>query len=369
MSRNSPSIHNTRRRRSGQAAVLAAAIFFTMVIFAAMSTNLGILVNDKIRMQNTVDLATYTVAMREAEVLNELTLINQQIYQMVAQCRTQLIAGGAWQDCLCTERSPPADAIIAACQAALDPLILSFVQLAEYSVSVAPALEDGRSAAEANFTGTGDYAYFMENELGSPTASGTYYLNYTTNLSGGGSVPAIATYQNTTVTLNYMHMTFCALCTVPVVFYPETDVSAWFYKSNDSPEIWVAGRVKGTPQKRFLDVAYGSYPDGGFFGASSTGGDDTLWAYAVAKPFEGSVGPSHSSISSSDRDGEWYAFGPVFGPYTGGDPYSDLGFTDEYRARLVGINEAVSGSSSPVALIQSDGSNNGKNWNMSYFKH
>jgi hypothetical protein len=361
-------LRRERRQRRGQAAVLAAAIFFTLVIFAAMSTNLGIVVNDKIRMQNTADLATYTVAMREAEVLNELTLVNRQILNLVGQCRDQLMAGTPWPDCLCQERSPAADAIIQACQSALDPLILSFVQLAEYNSSVAPALEDGRSAAEANFEGTGNYAYFMEQEAGSPTFEGTYYVNYDTNISGGGSYPAIANYENVTVTLNYMHMTFCVYCTVPLIFFPETAVAAWFYKTNDDPEIWVAGRVKGTPKKRFLDIDYGSYPDGGFFGSSSTGGDDTLWAYSVAKPFEGSVGPSHSSIPGTDRTGEW-TFGPIYVSHTTfGKDYDALGFMDEYRARLVGMNEEVSGIS-PPSLAYLDGINEGKLWNVSYFKH
>ncbi len=358
-----------RRQRRGQAAVLAAALFFTLVIFGAMSTNLGMLVNDKIRMQNTADLATYTVAMREAEVLNELTLVNREILNLVGECRDQLMAGTPWSDCLCQERSPAADAIIAACQSALDPLILSFVQLAEYSSSVAPALEDGRSAAEANFEGTGDYAYFMEQEPGSPTFEGSYYINYETNLAGGGTYPAIANYQNVTVTLNYMHMTFCVFCTVPLIYYPQTDVAAWFYKTTDDPEIWVAGRVKGTPKKRFLDIDYGSFPDGGFFGASSTGGDDTLWAYSVAKPFEGSVGPSHSSISDSDRSGEWMT-GQIYVSHTTfGKDYDALGFMDEYRARLAGMNENLAGGATPTTLASMDGLNEGKSWNTSYFKH
>ncbi len=356
------------RRRGGQAAVFVAMILFTLVIFLAMATNIGIVVNDKIRMQNTADLATYAAAYSEAQVLNELVYLNGQIADAVAMCRSTLVSSSPYVDCLCQYESPVAEAWIETCKSTLDPLIMQFVMAAQYSRSVTRPLQAGYATAEENFEGTRNNTSFMESLPGSPTFSGQYWINYTTHRMGGGSFPAIANYtQATSIQVNYAHLTFCpgpnCSCCIPYLYYPQDSLNGWFYKDNSDPEIWVEGRVYGTPKKQFLDVAY----SGGFFGASATGGDDLLYAYAVAKPYEGSVGPT----MTGNPNATW-TIGPLYSPGPGSlmlDKERDLAMVEEYRARLAGLNEDLQGGSAPTDLAQMDGAMLGKMWNVAYFKH
>lgn len=364
-----------RRGRRGQAAVFIALILFVLVIFGAMATNLGILVNDKIRMQNTVDLATYAVAYKEAQTLNELVDLNHQIAQTVATCR-DILVGGYWATCNCQYRDPMAEMVITSCKGILDAQILAFVYKAQYYSSVQPALDAGKETADANFEGIKSQTSFMEWLPGSPTFPYTYSIDYSLNLAGGAGVPlpSIADYEQVKVTLNYMRIIMCPVCEgacCPVgIVYPSRDVYAWFYKDDADPEVWVLGRVAGTPKKRFLDIAYSSGGgDGGFFGASSTGGTDMLYAYAVAKPYEGSVGPTRAS--SSDRNGRWMA-GPLYISGAAGSEstrQSVLGMVDEYRARLAGMEEELEGGVDPTTLAVMDGATLGRFWNPMYFSH
>jgi hypothetical protein len=363
-----------RGRHRGQAAVLVALVLFTLVLFLALATNIGIVVNDRIRMQNTADLATYSAAYTEAQSLNELTYFNTRIASTVAQCREELVST-PWISCLCTDRHPAAEAIIMACQAELDALILEWVTTAEYSSSVSPALAAGRATAEANFANTSGSTSFMEDVPGSPTFLGQYWVNANFNFLGSISLPAIANYDQAGPILNYQHYVLCPCedgCCFGWIAYPETQVQGWFWKSNADPEVWVEGRVYGAPKKQFLDVGYSPRGgnDGGFFGASSTGGTDLLYAYAVAKPFEGSVGPTR--LSGMDQNGDWL-MGQLYMPGPMGamlDPETDLGMVEEYRARLAGMNEDLTGGSAPTDLAFMDGMMNlGRFWNTSYFKH
>ncbi len=363
-----PSLLGRARRRAGQAAVFVAMILFTLVIFLALATNIGIVVNDKIRMQNTADLASYAAAYSEAQVLNNLVYLNGMIADTVSQCRSTLVSSSPYVDCLCQYESPVAEAVIEACKVALDPLILQFVAAANYTASVTPALQRGYSTAEANFEGTRSQTSFMETLPGSPTFMGQYWINYSTHYMGGGSFPAIASYtQANSIQVNYAHLTFCpgpnCSCCIPYLYYPQDSFRGWFYKDNSDPEIWVEGRVFGTPKKQFLDVQY----SGGYFGASATGGDDLLYAYAVAKPYEGSVGPTVTGNPNAD-----WTIGPLYSPGPGSlmpDKEGDLGMVEEYRARLAGLNEALEGGSAPTDLARMDGAMLGKMWNVAYFKH
>jgi len=348
-------------------------ILFTLVILLAMATNIGIVVNDKIRMQNTADLATYAAAYSEAQVLNNLVYLNGIIADSVATCRSLLVSSSPYVDCLCQFESPIAEAEIEACKAALDPLIMAFVMAAQYSASVTPALERGYTTAEKNFNNIESQTSFMETLPGSPTFPTQYWLDYQTHFMGGGSLPAIANYtQATSIQVNYAHLTFCpgpmCSCCIPYLYYPQDSLNGWFYKENSDPEIWVEGRVYGAPEKQFLDIAYSSGGgDGGFFGASSTGGTDLLYAYAVAKPYEGSVGPTLTGNPNAD-----WTIGPLYSPGPGSlmlDKEGDLAIIEEYRARLAGLNEDLQGGSAPTDLAQMDGAMLGKMWNVAYFKH
>lgn len=373
-----PLARRERKARRGQAAVLIAMVLFSLVLFMAMATNVGIVINDKVRMQNTADLATYSAAYTEAQVLNQLTFINTQIATTVENCRATLV-GVPWVSCLCTERHPAAEAIIMACQGTLDGLIATFIAQANYGSSVMPALGAGRAAANANFANSSSKTSFMEDLPGSPTAIGTYNINASLNFGGSMTLPAIANFSQAQITFNYEHWVFCpcqAGCCYAYTSYPSTQAYAWFWKSERQPTVWVEGRVYGAPRSQYFDIAYGSGSDGGFFGASSTSAmagqtarSDLLYAYAVAKPYEGSVGPTR--LGYTDRNGIWMR-GMLYMPGPMGmslDERNDLGMVEEYRARLAGMEESLSGSSNPLNLAVLDGARLGMMWNRSYFNH
>ncbi len=363
-----PTITAMRHSRKGQASVFIALLLFVLVLFLAMATNIGIVINDRIRMQNTVDMATYTVAYNEAQVLNELVEINREIADIVAYCRT-VLTSTVWATCIPDEPDPVAEVFILSCKEMLDVQIDRFVAKAEWQSAVGNALDAGKETAERNFAGTRALTSFMDGIFGSPTFPGTYTLDYSYNVWGlSFPLPSIANLQQAQVTLNYTRLPGVPGpdgCNYEPPIYPENDVYAWFYKATDEPEIWVEGRVKGTPRKQLLDFAYSSGGgDGGYFGASSTGGDDTIWAYAVAKPFEGSIGPTRAS--DGDRNGEWMA-GPLYVPGAAASVYTQasvLGMVDEYRARLAGITDNLAGSALPTWLAEIDGS-----WDSSLFTH
>ena len=61
---------------------MIALIFQVVFIFFAMVVNVGLVINDKINLQNSVDLAAYYGAMKQAEVLNAMAQVNYQIRQI-----------------------------------------------------------------------------------------------------------------------------------------------------------------------------------------------------------------------------------------------------------------------------------------------
>lgn len=65
----------------GQVALFVALIFQVLFVFFAMIVNIGLLVHHKINLQNSVDLAAYYGAMKQAETLNAIAHINYQIRQ------------------------------------------------------------------------------------------------------------------------------------------------------------------------------------------------------------------------------------------------------------------------------------------------
>ena len=69
------------RRATGQLSIFAILIFQTLFMFFAMSLNIALVVHDKINLQNSVDIAAYYGAMKQAEMLNAIAHINYQIRQ------------------------------------------------------------------------------------------------------------------------------------------------------------------------------------------------------------------------------------------------------------------------------------------------
>ena len=65
----------------GQIAIFVALIFQVLFVFFAMVVNVGLVVHHKINLQNSVDLAAYYGAMKQAEALNAVSHINYQIRQ------------------------------------------------------------------------------------------------------------------------------------------------------------------------------------------------------------------------------------------------------------------------------------------------
>lgn len=65
----------------GQVALFVALIFQVLFVFFAMIVNVGLLVHHKINLQNSVDLAAYYGAMKQAEMMNAIGHINYQIRQ------------------------------------------------------------------------------------------------------------------------------------------------------------------------------------------------------------------------------------------------------------------------------------------------
>ncbi len=69
------------RNRKGQVAIFIALIFQVLFLFFAMIINVGLLVHHKINLQNSVDLAAYYGAMKQAEMMNAVAHVNYQIRQ------------------------------------------------------------------------------------------------------------------------------------------------------------------------------------------------------------------------------------------------------------------------------------------------
>lgn len=65
----------------GQSAILVAMMFNVLFVFFAMAINVGMIVHDKINLQNSADLAAYYAASKQAEVLNAIAHENYMIRQ------------------------------------------------------------------------------------------------------------------------------------------------------------------------------------------------------------------------------------------------------------------------------------------------
>ncbi|MCK6597798.1 MAG: Tad domain-containing protein, partial [Bdellovibrionaceae bacterium] len=67
--------------KKGQVALFVALIFQVLFLFFAMIVNVGLVVHHKINLQNSVDMAAYYGAMKQAELLNSIGHINYQMRQ------------------------------------------------------------------------------------------------------------------------------------------------------------------------------------------------------------------------------------------------------------------------------------------------
>ena len=65
----------------GQTSIFVALIFQALFVLFAMALNVGMVVHDKINLQNSVDLAAYYAGQRQAEWLNVIAHTNYQIRQ------------------------------------------------------------------------------------------------------------------------------------------------------------------------------------------------------------------------------------------------------------------------------------------------
>jgi hypothetical protein len=72
---------NVLKNQKGQMALFLVLIFQVLFVFFAMSINVGLVVYDKINLQNSTDIAAYYAAQKQSEMLNQIAHINYQIRQ------------------------------------------------------------------------------------------------------------------------------------------------------------------------------------------------------------------------------------------------------------------------------------------------
>jgi hypothetical protein len=330
------------RRRSGQSAILIALSLFSMVIFVAFVTNIGILVNDKIRVQSAADLGAFSAAYREAQVMNRLAAINYDILKEAERCREMLEAGEPWMppSCDCQPLHPMAEEIISGCSASIDAMAAQFQSTASYGASVSNAISAGEYTMNENVSGIS--SDFFEGYSGSATAPGAYSVD--------GLVSAIANFSRLTTNFNYWVMPFCpcftGCCYQPAVPSMIVPVPSYYVKDDRNPDVWVMAEASGTMEGTYLDIAYSpAGNDGGYFGSSSDGGDsDRMVAISVAKPFDGSVGPTVIYLSDGSTSG--IAAGNYGLPVerSNGFMLPEAYIQPTYRARLAGVHEWDSSS-------------------------
>ncbi len=69
------------KSQRGQIAVFLVLLFQVLFVFFAMSMNMGLVVYDKINLQNSADLSVYYAAQKQSELLNQIAHINYQMRQ------------------------------------------------------------------------------------------------------------------------------------------------------------------------------------------------------------------------------------------------------------------------------------------------
>lgn len=365
------------RHDGGQAAVLMAMCLFTMVVFAAMAANYGILVNDRIRMQNTADLAAYAGAFEQARAMNRLTQINSRIYLTAYNLRRGLTCHGypptmSLDDILAAEPQ--------ACQNNGNPF------LGDYRVFPKPGCSDGYNHGDPNFpTLLIDAAqakmailagaFMIENHRAKETALRAARQTAERNFRGTSRPFKSSFYEwqpesptkrqgplvgwqrvESTFTWGTFSMPTRCGCEGPSLFNPFPDICVethsvtiptWFVKYNTGPTVWFPARVNGVPAKNFLDIPGRK---GGYFGGDASNADrsDELVAFAVAKPFGGQIGSYDPNGNQKHMTFEVHV-GPLSGSAdTNGYDYDSFdddniedNFIPAYRARLASSQDAM----------------------------
>ncbi|MFM7200983.1 MAG: pilus assembly protein TadG-related protein [Myxococcota bacterium] len=349
-----------QRTQKGQAAVLVALGLFCMVIFLALATNVGIVVNDRVRFQNAADLAAYAGAFEQARALNRMTEINRRMIMVADDIRKHLTCKDLptdpkeiitlESDCdknghrvfpmlFCDQKVP--DAILKVGQARLDALAALF--MLENTRATQPAIRAARMTADANIHG-----------LARPTKSNFYEWNKQSPTNR--LLEPLIKVERAQTTFTWAMWRWAGHCGCPT-FKPwpipnikgcldvfNRDLDTWFYKDTPGPSVFFPARVNGVPQKEFLDFGEGrkSFFEGR---RKPIGISDGIWAFAAAKPFGGNIGPE------LDQNGElqtirfkiWIASKTVKGyDY---DSFEDADtwdkFVPQYRARMMAIQEKM----------------------------
>lgn len=366
------------RNQRGQAAVLVALSLFCMVIFLALATNVGIVVNDRIRMQNTADLAAYAGSFEQARALNRMTEINRRMLMVADDIRKHLTCKDiptnplemvslesdcdrsghrVWPELNCDLKVPKA--ILKVGQIRMDALAALF--MVENYRATQPAIRAARMTADANFHGTlrPQKSSFYEARPNSPT---------------NRLLKPMVNVERAETTFTYASWRWMGHCGCPK-FKPwpipnivgcldvhEETLDTWFYKANPGPTVYFPARVNGVPQKEFLDFADGR--KGYFDGRRPINSIDGIWTFAVAKPFGGNLGPR------ADQNGDRHnitwkiLLARKTRPGYDYDSFEDGGtwdkFVPQYRARMAGIQDNMrldeSGNQimKPIELMKMD---------------
>lgn len=74
-------MYSPLKSERGQIAVFLVLLFQVLFVFFAMSMNIGLVVYDKINLQNSADISVYYAAQKQAEMLNQIAHINYQMRQ------------------------------------------------------------------------------------------------------------------------------------------------------------------------------------------------------------------------------------------------------------------------------------------------
>ncbi len=325
-----------RGNETGQAAVLVALCLFACVIFLAMATNTGILVNDRVRMQNTADLAAYAGAFEQARSLNEMAQTNLEIWQTISECR-HVLATTNWtqcDDCQCNPHEEnDAEAYIADCVARIEALASHFIDVNRMAPQT--AFQSAVNTAGGNMPGTdrgGNFSNF-DQDADSPT-----YWRRTGLIVVDRFTEVRVNYQ-----FNYCCRSSGGYCALVYAKHPSKihQWEGWFFKIDPVADmVYFPARVNGTPAGSYLDLprrapAGSPTEDDTYFASDAVGGRDPLRTYAVAKPFEGNIGPDWdtSEVAGNILQGwvyDHYSAAPL-------QPY----FQPTYRARIAGLHEPL----------------------------
>ncbi len=376
-----------RATESGQAAVLIALCLFSMVVFLAMATNMGILVNDRIRMQNAADLAAYAGAFEQARILNRLTQLNRRIFNVAAMTRKQLTCRDLpdldeaihYESTIDCDRGTRTLVALGCNRPPRGPEAYIKAQVARMKIDAAMFMalnhrgkgspnRAARFTAIRNFPGLGRPRHhsFYDWMDGSPTSK-----------LPPKPLIKVERAQTTFHYAQWYRRGQCSFCPawkrvgfiwIPIniggcIFvYPSGPHKTWFYKSPPGPNVFFPVRVNGVPKKGFLDIRN---LRGGYFGGDAQRGvirgTDELWAFAVAKPYGGFIGPSDGQGEAHSVTFKFWIKRKTATVYDW-DSFNRNGvgakFFPTYRARMAGLQERMmapeGGPLKPIQLMMRD---------------